>query len=354
MAERIDTPFANEHFAAFCLSMLGQPYWYGTCLYKCSQDVLSSKTKQYPQHYGESRTARYRSDIAKNLVCADCVGGCKGYAWTNGGQGVLESIGMPGAIPYRYQSNGCPDRSANGMFSYAKEQGMEWGGMDSMPEIVGLALHSDGHMGFYVGDGYAVEWRGFAYGCVRTKVSARNWQHWYKLPFIDYNDGAAQLPEEDYALGSRLLKRGMRGTDVKALQTILMDLGYSLPKYGADGSFGSETEEALKQFQAQHGLDPTGIYDNATHQALMDVYADLEGPVEENPPKPQPEPTRAVIVSGGGRVNIRFGNGTGFQRITQAKPGDTFPYVATAKNGWIAVNLGDRVGWVSGNYARIE
>ena len=32
MSERINTPFTNEHFAAFCLSMIGQPYWYGTCV----------------------------------------------------------------------------------------------------------------------------------------------------------------------------------------------------------------------------------------------------------------------------------------------------------------------------------
>ena len=37
MSERIDTPLTNEHFAAFCLSMLGQPYWYGTALHKCSE-----------------------------------------------------------------------------------------------------------------------------------------------------------------------------------------------------------------------------------------------------------------------------------------------------------------------------
>lgn len=29
---RIDTPFTNEHFAAFCEKMLGQPYWYGSCV----------------------------------------------------------------------------------------------------------------------------------------------------------------------------------------------------------------------------------------------------------------------------------------------------------------------------------
>ncbi len=32
MQDRINTPFTREHFVAFCLSMVGQPYWYGTCV----------------------------------------------------------------------------------------------------------------------------------------------------------------------------------------------------------------------------------------------------------------------------------------------------------------------------------
>ena len=84
MSERIDTPFTNEHFASFCLSMLGQPYWYGTALHKCSESLRASKARQYPSHYGSSRTSRYRDDIAKKKVCADCMGGAKGYAWTSG------------------------------------------------------------------------------------------------------------------------------------------------------------------------------------------------------------------------------------------------------------------------------
>lgn len=55
MEQRITTPFTNEHFAAFCLSMVGQPYWYGTCLYKCTESLRSSKSNQYPSHYGSSR-----------------------------------------------------------------------------------------------------------------------------------------------------------------------------------------------------------------------------------------------------------------------------------------------------------
>ena len=50
MSERKDTPFTNEHFIAFCEKMIGQPYWYGTCVYKCTQSVLNSKAGQYPSH----------------------------------------------------------------------------------------------------------------------------------------------------------------------------------------------------------------------------------------------------------------------------------------------------------------
>lgn len=54
---------------------------------------------------------------------------------------------------------------------------MDWGSIDTLPEIVGLALFTDGHIGYYVGGGYAVEWRGFNYGCVKTVVKERTWKH---------------------------------------------------------------------------------------------------------------------------------------------------------------------------------
>ena len=75
MSERINTPFTNEHFVAFLKKMVSHPYWYGTCLYPCTESVLASKTRQYPEHYGSSRTAQYKRDIANKDVAADCVGG---------------------------------------------------------------------------------------------------------------------------------------------------------------------------------------------------------------------------------------------------------------------------------------
>ena len=243
------------------------------------------------------------------------------------------------------------------MFAWAKSMGMDWGTIDTLPEIVGLALHTDGHVGYYVGNGYAVEWRGFSYGSVRTKVKDRKWKYWYKLPFIQYRETAAEIPAPEIALGSRLLKRGMVGSDVKVLQELLMQLDYALPKHGADAEFGSETEKALLAFQKKAGLEADGKYGDKTHAALMDAVADDDGqpdtPEQPAPDEPAPVGTTVVIVSEGGKVNVRCGNGTEYARISAVAPGSTFPHVATAQNGWHALVIGSRVGWVSGNFAKI-
>ena len=184
MSERVNTPFTAEHFAAYCLRMVGHPYWYGTCGYKATRSLLSRKAKQYPSHYGSGRTNRYKQDIANCEVVCDCIGGAKGYAWTDGGQAILDAIGTDNAYVSKYGANGCPDKSANGMFSYAKSKGMDWGTLDTLPDVAGLALHKDGHVGYTVGGGYAVEWQGFSTGCVKTKIAGRGWTSWFKLPFM--------------------------------------------------------------------------------------------------------------------------------------------------------------------------
>ena len=62
-----------------------------------------------------------------------------------------------------------------------------------------------------------------------------------------------------------------------------------------------------------------------------------------------------LFPSAPGKVvyNIRVGNGTQYDRITAAKDGSTFDWVATAENGWHAVVVVSRVGWVSGKYAKL-
>lgn len=71
---KVSERFTNTHFVEFLKQFVGEPYWYGTCIYKCSKSLLQRKKEQYPSHYGSSRTSKYNSDIANNRLCADCIG----------------------------------------------------------------------------------------------------------------------------------------------------------------------------------------------------------------------------------------------------------------------------------------
>ena len=55
--------------------------------------------------------------------------------------------------------------------------------------------------------------------------------------------------------------------DVRALQQRLIDLGYL--NGSADGAFGARSQAALKQFQAVHGLEATGLPDDETREVLF-------------------------------------------------------------------------------------
>ena len=46
-----------------------------------------------------------------------------------------------------------------------------------------------GHVGSYIGDGYAIEAMGTRKGVGKTEVGGRGWQGWGKLPYINYREG---------------------------------------------------------------------------------------------------------------------------------------------------------------------
>jgi len=71
-----------------------------------------------------------------------------------------------------------------------------------------------------------------------------------------------------------LLMKGSKGEAVRQLQENLIALGFQLPKYGADGIFGDETEKAVKDFQYTWGLTVDGIAGPET-MAAMDQALNL-------------------------------------------------------------------------------
>lgn len=67
------------------------------------------------------------------------------------------------------------------------------------------------------------------------------------------------------------IKRGSRSTVVHGLQTRLERLGYMTiaEVTTGQGTFGPRTDTALKTFQLQHGIQPSGVLTDETYQSLL-------------------------------------------------------------------------------------
>lgn len=70
------------------------------------------------------------------------------------------------------------------------------------------------------------------------------------------------------------LKQGDKGDDVVKLQQFLLDQGYVKRK--PDGSFGSGTEKAVKEFQKANDLSVTGIVNKSTRERINKIVASAE------------------------------------------------------------------------------
>lgn len=144
------------------------------------------------------------------------------------------------------------------------------------------------------------------------------------------------------------LSRGDYGTAVTAMQTALLawDAG-CLPRYGADGDFGGETEAALTAFQAEAGLPVTGVYDEATRKALTEAKPDT---VPDPDPSPAPgAPDQYVRVR---EIHVRSAPGDNYMSLGTVQPGYRLPYAGETHNDakgvlWYLVEYDGQNGWVS-------
>jgi N-acetylmuramoyl-L-alanine amidase len=81
------------------------------------------------------------------------------------------------------------------------------------------------------------------------------------------------------------LKVGNSGSFVREIQEDLLKAGFSLPMYGADGTFGSETERAVMKFQKKYGLTVDGLVGPNTLDKLNEILS------SSNPSTDFPLPT---------------------------------------------------------------
>ena len=148
----------------------GWGYVWGTYGNVLTESLLAYKVSQYPDGVGN-----HEDIIRANWLggrTTDCVGLIKGYSWLN-----AETMEI------QYGTHGMPDIGANQMYYNATVSGA----IDTMPDIPGLAVWHDGHIGVYIGGGQVVEAMGTKYGVVKTELADRGWTHWLKVPYINYD-----------------------------------------------------------------------------------------------------------------------------------------------------------------------
>ena len=82
---------------------------------------------------------------------------------------------------------------------------------------------------------------------------------------VDYDDEVKETVE----MTLEVLKKGSKGDNVKALQILLIGYGFDCGSYGADGDFGSATDEAVRNYQKAKGLTVDGIVGKNTWNKLL-------------------------------------------------------------------------------------
>lgn len=71
----------------------------------------------------------------------------------------------------------------------------------------------------------------------------------------------------------RLSTPHLKGEDVYALQTALIEAGFALPQFGADGDLGSETDKAIRAAQTRANLTVDGVAGPKTQTALAEAIS---------------------------------------------------------------------------------
>ena len=102
---------------------------------------------------------------------SDCVGLIKGYGWYDEASEII-----------KYGTNGMKDVTADGMFNAAVEKGP----ISTMPDIPGIAVWHQGHIGVYIGNGYVIHAANTYDGVIKTPITSSGWTHWLKVPYINY------------------------------------------------------------------------------------------------------------------------------------------------------------------------
>ena len=237
--------------------MMEWPYAWGAVAADCTPDKRRYYMSRSAIGEGDKELIRKRCQVL-NGSASSC-SGCKYYPGgarvrMNDCQGFAKSVFNGVGIPL--SGGGCT--SMWNTASNWKEQGY----LKDMPAgqvcLVFKYISSTGkmdHVGIHIGGGQIIHCSGEV---KRGNTSERGWTH-YGIP--KGMDGS--MPSD-----KPTLRKGATGPYVVECQNDLLQLGYDLSPYGADGKYGNTTIREVKKFQTANGLVADGITGQKTWAAL--------------------------------------------------------------------------------------
>jgi hypothetical protein len=247
---------------------LGSAYVFGATGQRCTPDYRSSVADRLPA-YADAIKCNCPVLAGKQSACT----GCK-----YDGRRCYDCRGLTREAVRAVTGRPVMGAGATSQWKDASNWART-GAISTLPDRPCLLFVKKGgsmsHTGVYVGGGYCIHASGHSAGVIKSKMP-RSWTHW-AIPVGLYEEGGT-------GVGYVNLRFGDKGMAVVDMQKRLMTLGYRLPRYGADGDFGSETLKALNAFQMDAGLPVTDQCDKPCWEALFgEVPADAPDEDEPDP-----------------------------------------------------------------------
>ena len=226
--------------------------------------------------YNKDPSKSYYQNVRKKCQAireSKPTGSCSGCKWSPGGEKVrgYDCRGFTYWILkqiYGWELMGAGATSQWNTETNWKAKGT----IDTIPEGKLVCLFytdkDDPKIMAHTGLGYKGETIECSNGVQYKAKREKKWTHWGLPACVDENYVAPVEPSKPAEKKYVTLRKGSKGANVTKLQNLLMNKGYALPKYGADGDFGAETLNAVKNFQKDHGLTVDGVVGKETWIAL--------------------------------------------------------------------------------------